>query len=453
MQNLLDKYKNIYLAFFYFSEFFILFILPSFLHLIFNFSHSDAFFISLISLLFYLVIKYFRDVNFTNFSYLPYTVISIILAHGIFCSLFVGPFNYSRFLMSIIYLASVVCCAQFLYILKHKFNDNILSLAASIFFYFLLMVGFVSIYGPNLSMAGGKPIFYFDEPSKFALVIIPFFLFRMVKSSNRERLLISALTFKLAILIPSMTLLVVAVIAPILLFKPLKSLFIYSLYSLILISAPTSYIFKYVASRLPLSTVSQIKYNIPLQAPTPTKHTLAAEIPLSTCIPMEGTRPPPLLIVGPSTQSRDVYYSGWLRGFFNFRNTYGMGIGFQQLGFRGCIDKYLIEYWPLNLKDGGTVGAKILNEFGIFGIIFFCYYGIVFKSKLINLRSILDSINKAKSKIKYKNVDLFLDIAFISYFINLFVRGAGYFDASGFLFILSLFSLYKPNKALFKINA
>lgn len=346
----------------------------------------------------------------------------------------------------------MVCCAQFFYILKHKFNDNILSLTAGVFFYFLLIVGFVSVYGLNLSMAGGKPIFYFDEPSKFALVIIPFFLFRIVKSSNLERLLISALTFKLALLIPSMTLLLASLIAPILLFRPLKTFFIYSLYALILIFASASDISEYVFSRLPFTSYSQIKYNIPLPQTEPmqqTEQTLASEIPLSTCIPVEDPRPPPLIITGPNTQSRDVYYSGWLRGFFNLGNTYGIGIGFQQLGFGGCIDKYLIEYWPLNLKDGGTAGAKILSEFGIFGIIFFCFYGIVFRNKLINLRSILNSI----SRTKYKNVDIFLDLAFISYFINLFVRGAGYFDVSGFLFTLSLFSLHRPTKVLFKINA
>ena len=138
-------------------------------------------------------------------------------------------------------------------------------------------------------------------------------------------------------------------------------------------------------------------------------------------------------------------------GFYNFKSTFGLGLGFQQLGFRGCIDKFLIEYWPLNLKDGGTVGAKIFNEFGLFGLVFLGFYIIVLKSKIKRIRNF---VNYKKNNLNnYKNVFIFLDIAYISFFINLFVRGTGYFDASGFLFLISSFGLFHTIKLHFKTHA
>ena len=456
MQVLKKNFKNIYSALLYFICFTLLLILPSFLHMTVQLSHSNSFFVSLVLFFSIFYAKYKNDIILTNPSKICCLFVVLVFLHGIVSSFFIDTFDYSRFLLSLIYLIFMIFIAQTFYGVSQRINDVAFSWSASIMFYILLVLGFLSSYGFNISGAAGKPIFYFDEPSKFALVIIPLFTYRFVKSSNLERLLIAILTFKLALNLPSVTLFTFLISAPILFLKSRKFFTIYLVYFLILLSQFSSNKYNYFIMRLPFYHEAQ--YQKQIASPNSTKEEVAIDydlnvlpLPISTCIPIGASRPPPVNYQGIlNFQSRDTYYSGWLRGFYNLKSTYGFGLGFQQLGFRGCIDKFLIERWPLNLKDGGTVGAKILNEFGLFGAVFFVLYIIALKNKIKRIRNFVN-YQKNNSN-NYKNIIIFLDIAYISFFINLFVRGAGYFDASGFFFLISTFGLLQTIKLNFNTH-
>ena len=229
-------------------------------------------------------------------------------------------------------------------------------------------------------------------------------MYRLVKGPAVEKLLVAGLTLKLAFMFPSTTLLFICLFAPIIFLSFKDVVMIYSLYFFI---ASTS--------GLNINGIDAIE-------------NFHGKIPLINEIGSE---------ISNVNQSLAVFYSGWIRGFLNFKQTYGMGIGFQQLGFRGALDKFLIYFYPLNLLDGATVGAKIINEFGFFGVLFLLAYIKYLILKIFSIKTMLFSSNRYKGK--HKNINIFLDLSFISFFVNLFVRGSGYFDISCYLFITSLF--------------
>jgi len=123
----------------------------------------------------------------------------------------------------------------------------------------------------------------------------------------------------------------------------------------------------------------------------------------------------------------------------NFIDNFGFGIGFQQLGFIGKDGEVMVNIIhatlgkKLCLLDGGTVAAKLVNEFGIFAIaalslyvIYAIKYSIRLRELSIFQRSFRDAIN------------VFYFSIFIMFGIDLFFRGTGYFSASAFLFIASM---------------
>lgn len=425
----------------YIGALFLIFIIPSFLHIKFYFSHSDSFFISF----FILSILIFKSMDFKKNNYrqltFPCILISFVFLHGILTSLFNDAFNYARFFLSIIYLISIIFSAFLVYVFKYRINDQDLSRSLIIFAYILLILGYLSAFGINFSGAAGKPVFYFDEPCKFALISSPFFAFLLIKRPGLEAYLVYGLLFKLALMQPSITLLFSAIMWPFIFLKIKKSINFFILYVFIAlmsnsINSNNIPLVRYFSERLPNKTFlffykSESHSNIDsLIRP---KGELLVTESKEILLPESKTV---------LSRSLAVYYSGWARGLLNFIPTYGLGLGFQQLGYRGILDQFQILLYPLNLKDGATVGAKLFSEFGFFGIIFMLLYLKGLWEKVSNIRLLSSNINRYKGN--HENLHIFLDFSYIAFFLLLFVRGAGYFDASFFLLLISLFySEYK----------
>lgn len=379
------------------------------MHNFFQISHSNSFFISLLffSFTLYFGFKLFKskEAKYDSQKFFYFLAVTFfILVHGVISSNFPTPFNFSRFFMSIIYLITMIFSAYLIYVYRDNIENVIFEHAITFFCYFLIFFGYISAIGINISGAGGVPVFYFDEPCKFSAALAPFFIYRLVKGPTVEKLLVAGLALKLAFMFPSTTLLFICLFAPIIFLSIKDVVIIYILYFFI---ASTS--------GLNINGVNAIE-------------NFHEKIPLINAVSLD---------IAQVNQSLAVFYSGWIRGFLNFKLTYGMGIGFQQLGFRGALDKFLIYLYPLNLLDGATVGAKIINEFGFFGVLFLLAYLKCLILKISSIRTMLLPSNRYKGKLK--NINIFLDLSFISFFVNLFVRGAGYFDISCYLFITSLF--------------
>lgn len=132
-----------------------------------------------------------------------------------------------------------------------------------------------------------------------------------------------------------------------------------------------------------------------------------------------------------------VYIQGQELIFDSLERTGGWGIGFQQLGYgpiRSTASKviYQITGLDLNLYDGGFVAAKLISEFGIFGLaLTIAFIVMAAKSALALRRTAFGRIPPLAGR------DLAL--AFIvGYFTDMFVRGVGYFTASSALFLAAL---------------
>ena len=123
---------------------------------------------------------------------------------------------------------------------------------------------------------------------------------------------------------------------------------------------------------------------------------------------------------------------------------YPFCIGFQNFGFIGMESLFR----KLAFLQSGTFKTdislnsafllcKLISEFGILGLLFLIYYFKMFLQSFIFL--------KFKAKIfliKKEYLVIFYHTSILSFSIELFIRGFGYFSIGSFLFILSILGLY-----------
>jgi hypothetical protein len=85
-----------------------------------------------------------------------------------------------------------------------------------------------------------------------------------------------------------------------------------------------------------------------------------------------------------------VFLSGWERAYLSFFDSFGFGVGFQQIGIVGPQGNFQIilqnlhhvERWGgkgLNWNDGGTLGSKLIIEFGFLGLMLLLLYCFFFR--------------------------------------------------------------------------
>lgn len=129
--------------------------------------------------------------------------------------------------------------------------------------------------------------------------------------------------------------------------------------------------------------------------------------------------------------SRMVYSQGWESIGIALEESYGAGIGFQNLGKQaiGTVTAQMDRLFEgsLNRQDGGFMFAKIVSEFGLVGAIFCSYLAY------LSLQSGLKLISHMKQPIIDDNSYMWVVVpACLNYIflIELFVRGVGYFSAT-----------------------
>jgi hypothetical protein len=87
----------------------------------------------------------------------------------------------------------------------------------------------------------------------------------------------------------------------------------------------------------------------------------------------------------------------------------------------------------MNLFDGSFVASKFISEFGILAVMVLVAYLVYFAKSFRWLHEV--SMNGGETVDCRK---VFFLACFVMFFIDLFLRGTGYFSSSGFLFIASL---------------
>jgi hypothetical protein len=143
-----------------------------------------------------------------------------------------------------------------------------------------------------------------------------------------------------------------------------------------------------------------------------------------------------------------AYLSGWERAYLNFMETFGIGVGFQQFGIvgsKGQIMNVLNDLGApdLCLKDGATVGSKVIGEFGTLGILCIAVY-IIYCIKGARYLSNI-SANKTLNVSRH---DILFQSFFVMYIVDVLIRGTAYFSSATFIFMASLIWIINQSKQI-----
>jgi hypothetical protein len=139
-----------------------------------------------------------------------------------------------------------------------------------------------------------------------------------------------------------------------------------------------------------------------------------------------------------------VYVQGWQMLFESWKHSLGWGIGFQQMGINGTsVDASVLinamSGGDSNIFDGSFVLAKIVSEFGAFGVV----------AILIYLRKAMASFKRlrrlARSGAEAASGRIFSDTIVLMYLIEVFMRGAGYLTGTAALLVAALAYQHRQN--------
>ncbi len=331
-------------------------------------------------------------------------VIVIIFAQSAFSFLMNDEFDLGRFWQSCLLLIIYILGAWSFSNLTQGLSESHVDAATKVVFNVMLLVGLAGIfkYSPFFDEINPKAVFFYSEPSHFALSFLPFLLYMVVASESRMKFLLLFASLLMAIFLENLTLVVGIT---------LISFFAVPLRRLILI-------FPFAAAML-LGAVDMGYYSARLDFSRENDN-------LSTL----------------------VYLQGWERSFLSFIDSFGFGVGFQQFGIVGSLGEISekiekLAGLQLNLLDGGSTAPKFIGEFGFLGLLLILLY-LVYFARSVKWLYELSMSGTALSDSK----QVFFHSCFVMYCIDLFVRGTGYFSPSGFLFISSMwwmvFAKFRP---------
>lgn len=312
------------------------------------------------------------------------------------CLMMISNRDYviSRFVFSWLVLIIALVSSLHLYLKFEKTNKFDIDKMMNYSYYLFVVIGIIGCTDIlSLNQNYIKSMFPFSEPSHYAIYLAPILIY-IVRMNKLGYIYLIPFIF-ISFFIQNFTILVVIALAFICRYK-LKSLFFLPLIVLYVLNSNIN--LSYFESRLNISNSNDN---------------------LSTLVYLQG-----LDIIDYSIFTKN-----------------GMGMGFQQLGFNGVTFpsterlRFLLDR-DMNLTDGGFTLAKIIGEFGFLSIIILVlYFKYFYKSFKIIFAKNSDS-------------KIILCSAFvISYSIELFVRGLGYFNVSLLFLIMAILyikSKFKP---------
>ncbi len=323
----------------------------------------------------------------------------VVLFQYVISSIIYGLTDFVRFILSYFFIFSVFIVSIMLTKIINKTKDIYLNKTVFIAFWILFSVGIISSYLISNHLVYRKFMILFSEPSHFSLVYLPILLYvcyvQYINENNFKVIIYLLVSFAFTMMIQNSTMLTGLLMIVFLLYSN-KLIYLLTFLFIFIIGIFLFYSdgINYFLSRITLSADSD-------------------------------------------NASVLVFMSGWERAYLAVIDSYGFGLGFQQMGIVGpngaIMDKYSeLGLGFLNFNDGGTLGAKLVAELGLFGLsILFVYLVAIYS---ISRQIIHKKINDYKSIFYYS--------IFIMTSITFFVRGAGYFTPTTFMFAASIYWIY-----------
>lgn len=329
----------------------------------------------------------------------------IILIHAIFAAIINPYFEYNRFAASYLLLLVMCACALAYTPILLKVSLTEVSRWVNIALWFLVVNAVIGLTGFDLFQGGlGKPVGIFLEPSHFALILAPLLAFTSATKAK------NAFVFHI--------------------FFILWGLAIENLTTLITVALSASLVFRL---KISLKIIKIIFFIMILVA------VFAQEINFMHFLDRIS------ISADSDNLSVLVLLQGWQNAFVILRDTGGWGSGFQQFGFFGSygdIQTRILELAGVNLNlfDGGSTAAKLIGEFGVFGMAAVSIFLAIAVQSFFFLRSRTINENSGGS--------VLLSVSVFAFTIELFVRGVGYFSPTSFLALCGLVKFFCYNKKI-----
>jgi hypothetical protein len=334
--------------------------------------------------------------------------IILFIIYALIQHLFIGSWNERAYtsIAALFYIFIISYLSAWLF---NKIDFIVFFKAIKILVYTLVIIAFVNILAGK---ALGVGVFPFGEPSHYALFSGVFFMIYFILSKSMvNKVLILLVTISLSILFPNTTMLIYA-------FLMLSLLIQLNYKKIILVSIVFFLMFNIVSN----SDYFKNRINISKDS---------------------------------KNLSALVYFQGLDYAKKSLINTNGLGLGFQMMGTQKPSETTILikrilndlEGEGLNRYDGGFLAAKIITEFGIFGILILIGYFYLFIRSFFYLRSYIYIKN-----CKYNPKLVVVSSIFFSFFVEVYVRGIGYFSPGVFIFLVA-FSFYFKFKKEFSTSA
>lgn len=305
-------------------------------------------------------------------------------------------FDSERFLLSVVLLYAVLVVAPIFANDLVSIGEQRFSFLCNSCFWLLCLMGLFAGASFLIGFNPYKKVVAFNEPSHFALVYLPFLFYVALSSGYVGKMICVVLSLAIALSVQNLTLIIgVSILLSVLIgvrWWVISYLVLFAFF--FLFYTDLSIYGNYYFERLNLS-------------------------------------------VDTDNFSVLVYMSGLERAYLSLVSSYGFGLGFQQLGVIGPQGEVMEKIVSLlgerlNYNDGGFLGAKLVSEFGILGLLLLCLY--VFNAFKVYL--------KLRVAHQYSRLEVFFFCVFISFSVELFIRGAGYFTPSAFVFLVSVCFLF-----------
>jgi hypothetical protein len=326
-------------------------------------------------------------------------VIALLGAHIVLVNYQTGGVDFQRFFVScavllILGTAASLAARKFL---ETRPRDLLQGANLALGCLFLIGIGAglgVPAIGPQVS---GKPVIVFAEPSHFALAFLPVLLFRVSLAKRSTQVILVGCGLALAAALESATMVAGLLIISAVFLRRFALL----LMLLMVAGGALAIDLTYYVSRLSFSTDSDN---------------------LSTLVLLQG----------------------WENAILGFRDTGGIGVGFQQFGIVGPIGDIapriaeILKGGSINLLDGGSTATKLIGELGIVGI--FLVIGILYVTGRCALY-----IRRAQAiSPEQRDVKLLFCCALVAcYAFELLARGLGYFSPGGLLAAIGFLAILR----------
>jgi hypothetical protein len=326
-------------------------------------------------------------------------ILAFVVAHAAFAWAFL-PFDPKRAGLSIAPLSMIIlagCCLGNM--LQDATNQDVDRAIRYCFLFFCLCaLGGILGLSPPSAWPTAKPVFPFNEPSYIGVIFTPFLIFCCVRSRGLTRYAIWTVGLLIAASLENFTLVVGCGLAALAFVRGI------AVFPLLVLAGGAGLVvdLSYYLSRVDFSSDNQ-------------------------------------------NLSALVYIQGWQLIGESLAHSFGWGLGFQQLGLQGtdvpAAELIFAQVQDnLNLFDGGFNLAKLVSEFGVFGLGLSLVFLKLWWRSMRRLRLVATGAEADAAEVFAMSV-------VAGYFIELFLRGeGGYFTASGLLLIAALWLMTARNK-------